>query len=73
MIPIEFQVHGNVHDGLVTNKSKGGVFIKSGQEFTVGDDIVVTNPFSKFGNKKGKGAVVRIADHGFAVKFEETS
>lgn len=56
MIPIEFQVHGIVHDGLVINKSKTGIFIKTGIELSVGDDIVVNYPFSKFGGKKREGA-----------------
>ena len=73
VIPVEFQVRGGVHNGLVINKSKTGVFIKTGQKLSAGDDIEVIYPFSNFGNKKRMGIIIRLSDHGFAVEFKDPS
>jgi hypothetical protein len=73
MIPVEFHVQGDVRDGLIINKCKTGIFIKTGMDISVGEEIWVMYPFSKFGKKKRKGIITRATDQGVAVKFRETS
>lgn len=38
-IPVEFIVQGQSYDGLIKNKSKGGIFIETKGTFSVGQKI----------------------------------
>lgn len=60
--------------GEFQNISRGGVFIKTDIQFTVGNQIRIAIPGSKIHkNLKLKGWIVRITRDGFGAKFDKES
>jgi len=60
--------------GLITNMSRGGVFIKTKANLSLGQKVKFVATASKFRrNVKRMGWVVRLTPEGFAVSFERRS
>lgn len=71
---ISFSVQGEYYRGTSEDISSGGMFIKTDDEFSVGQVAIVTIPFS---NKKKyvkvPAEIVRIKEDGIGVKFLKKS
>ncbi len=63
-VPVDFSVQGRFYDGLITNITKGGVFIKTSGTFLVGQDISFY-----FGKENMGGTIVWVHAQGIGVKF----
>ncbi len=63
-VPVDFSVKGRYYDGVITNISKGGVFIKTSGTFSVGQDISFN-----FGKENMDGTIVWVHTQGIGVKF----
>ena len=66
---VEFVVEGRTYHGTIENKGEGGVFIKTKEHFSAGQDISMTYESSIFIRKKRAGKIVRITPHGIGVEF----
>ena len=63
---VDFSVQGRFYDGLITNISKGGVFIKTGGTFSVGQGISFY-----FGKENMDGTIVWVHRQGIGVRFKK--
>ncbi len=63
-VSVDFSVQGRFYDGLITNISKGGVFIKTSGTFSVGQEISLF-----FGKENMDGTIIRVEPQGIGVKF----
>jgi len=65
-IPVGFIVQGRYYDGLIKNLSKDGVFVKTSETLSVGQEI------SLYFEKENRiGKIVWISPHGIGVKFKK--
>ncbi len=72
--PLLLSYKNRKYKGEFKNISRGGVFIKTDIRFTVGNQIRIVVPGSKFRkNYKLKGWIVRINREGFGAKLENRS
>jgi Tfp pilus assembly protein PilZ len=68
---INYTANKKFYEGLVKDISRGGMFIKSEDKFTVGQELKLTIPSAgRLKNLTLRGAVVRIGKEGFGVKFK---
>ncbi|MBC8247834.1 MAG: PilZ domain-containing protein [Deltaproteobacteria bacterium] len=70
-IPIEYVARGNLHTGVAINKSEGGMYIRGGEDVSVGEEIVVIYPFAMQGKKTRHGSAARMDNDGFGVAWVE--
>ena len=71
---IQLTYRDKKYRGESVNISKGGIFIKTGIQFSVGKKIKIVLPGSKIHkNLSLKGLIVRINTDGFGVKFNSDS
>ncbi len=63
-IPVGFIVQRRLYDGLIKNISKGGVFIKTNETLSVGQEISLY-----FGQENMDGTIIRVEPKGIGVKF----
>ena len=66
---VEFVVRGRLYQGSIENYCEGGVFIKTEDRFSEGEDISMTIESPKFGSEKRTGKIVRITPEGIGVEF----
>jgi len=66
-VPVDFSVRSRFYEGLITNISKGGVFIKASGTFSVGQDISFY-----FGKENMNGTIVWVHRQGIGVKFKKS-
>ena len=66
---VEFVVDGRTYYGTIENKSHGGIFIKTRENFTVGQDISMTFQSPMLINEERTGKIARVAPNGIGVKF----
>ncbi len=66
-VRVDFSVQGRFYDGLITNISKGGVFIKTSGTFSVGQDISFY-----FRKENMDCTIVWVHPQGIGVKFKKT-
>ena len=70
---ISYTVNKKFYEGLVKDISRGGMFIKSGDEFSIGEELTLAIPSAdRLKSLKLKGEVVRTEKEGFGVKFKRT-
>ena len=68
---INYTANKKFYEGLVKDISRGGMFIKSGDKFSVGQELTLAIPSAnRLKNLKLKGEVVRTDKEGFGVKFK---
>ncbi len=67
--PVDFTVQGRFYQGLIKNKSKGGIFIDAGGPFSVGQVISVEYLVPSFGKIKKTGTIEWVGPKGIGVKF----
>ncbi len=63
-IPVGFIVQRCLYDGLIKNISKGGVFIKTNETLSVGQEISLY-----FGKEHMDGTIIRVEPQGIGVEF----
>jgi len=66
---VEFVVEGRTCHGTIKNKGDGGVFIKTEEHFSAGQDISMTYESSIFIREKRKAKIVWVGPQGVAVEF----
>ena len=66
---VEFVVGGRTYCGTIENKSHGGVFIKTRENLSVGQDISMTFQSPSLINEERTGKIARVALKGIGVKF----
>ena len=72
--PLVFNYNNNICQGLVTNISRGGAFIKTKTKLSLGHKIKFVITGSKIRkNLELMGWIVRLAPEGFAVSFNRRS
>jgi len=65
----EFVVEGRIYHGTIENKGDGGVFIKTKEHFSVGQDISMTYESSIFIREERRGTIIWIGPRGVGVEF----
>jgi DNA-binding NarL/FixJ family response regulator/Tfp pilus assembly protein PilZ len=71
---VDFDIHDWSYEGLITNISLGGAYIKTDHPLTVGSDIIVTlASLDKSRLCNVRGQVVRRDTNGVGVQFNELS
>ena len=63
-IPVDITVQDRFYHGRLKNITKGGVFIKTGGTFSVGQDVSFY-----FGKEIIIGTIIRVEPQGIGVKF----
>jgi len=66
---IFFAGKGRFYEAELKDFSQKGLFIKTFEQFSVGDIITVALPYSKYKNDKRKARIVRCDHEGFGVKL----
>ena len=68
---INYTANKKFYEGLVKDISRGGMFIKSGDKFSVGQELTLAIPTAnRLKSLKLRGEVVRTEKEGFGVKFK---
>ncbi len=67
---VEFVVESRTCHGTIENKGDGGVFIKTKEHFSVGQDISMTYESSIFIREKRKAKIVWVGPQGVGVEFK---
>ncbi len=68
---INYIANKKFYEGLVKDISRGGMFIKSGDKFSVGQELTLAIPSAnRLKSLKLRGEVVRTDKEGFGVKFK---
>ncbi len=65
----DFAVKDRVYRSSIENTSSSGVFIKTEERFSEGQDISMTIESPKFEDEKRTGKIARVAPHGIGVEF----
>jgi len=66
---VEFVVEGRAYHGTIETKGDGGVFIKTKEHFSAGQDISMTYESSIFAKEERTGTVVWVDPQGVGVEF----
>ena len=66
---IFFTGNGRFYEAELKDFSQKGLFIKTFDQFSVGDIITVALPYSKHKHDKRRARIVRCDHEGFGVKF----
>lgn len=68
--PVYFSAHNRYYQGLIRDISRGGLFIQTADAISLGHEIHLVIPETKFDkNVMIRGRVVRLSPKGVAVKF----
>jgi len=67
--PVEFTVQRRTYYGSIENIGSGGVFVKTSQTFSIGQEISMSFPSPPFEKEDRTGTIVDINPKGFRVKF----
>jgi len=68
---VNYTANKKFYEGLVKDISRGGMFIKSGEKFSVGQELTLAIPYAnRLKSLKLRGEVVRTEKEGFGVKFK---
>ena len=66
---VDFFVRGRAYQGAIKNNCDNGVFIKTREQFSKGQDISMTIESPKFGSEKRTGKIARVTPEGIGVEF----